>query len=103
MEPLALLSELRAYETRRNRQRFTTNLSGSNHYRTNPNNHKKREFTTKELVIAGKEVQCFQGLTNMLLEKQEEFSTSQKQKTPPIGEGLWKSTSIAVDVQIMRN
>ncbi|OHX40602.1 hypothetical protein BB048_22575 [Vibrio parahaemolyticus] len=43
---------------------------------------RKGEFTTKDLVIAGKEVQCFQGLTNMLLEKQEEFSANQKQKTP---------------------
>ncbi|MGD1335070.1 hypothetical protein [Vibrio harveyi] len=43
---------------------------------------RKGEFTVKELVIAGKSVQCFQGLTNMLLEKQQEFAASQKKKTP---------------------
>ncbi|MGD1502672.1 hypothetical protein ACP6H7_00875 [Vibrio harveyi] len=42
---------------------------------------RKGEFTVKELVIAGKPVQCFQGLTNTLLEKQKEFLANQKQKT----------------------
>lgn len=43
---------------------------------------RKGEFTVKDLVIAGKTVQCFQGLTNMLLEKQQEFLANQKKKTP---------------------
>ncbi|CAH1521321.1 Whole genome shotgun sequence [Vibrio owensii] len=43
---------------------------------------RKGEFTVKELIIAGKPVQCFQGLTNTLLEKQREFLKNQKAKTP---------------------
>lgn len=39
------------------------------------------EFMVKELVVAGKTVDCYQGLTNILLDKQREFER-QKDKTP---------------------
>lgn len=37
------------------------------------------EFTVKELVVAGKTVYCYQGLTNILLEKQREFDRHKSQ------------------------